>query len=62
MVIELRIFYLETEELVLLIYASEFYDVNLLFSSIKRYRNSKHCNIVIFKLITLKFAMWIDKR
>ena len=40
----------------------EFYDVILLFSRLKRYRNSNRCKIVIFKLITLKFAMWIDKR
>ena len=60
--VELCIFYPKTNDLVLLIYANEFNGVILLFSSIKRYRNSKNCKIVIFKLITLKFAMWIDKK
>ena len=60
--IEFCIFYLERKELNLLIYANEVYDVILLFSSPKKYRNSNHCKIVIFKLVKLKFAVWIDKR
>ena len=40
----------KTKELILLIYANEFSDVILLFSSLKRYRNSNHCKIAIFKL------------
>ena len=61
-VIELCKFYPKIKELVLLIYANELYDFILLFWSLKRYRNSNHCKIVIFKFITLKFAMWVDKR
>ena len=45
----------KTKGLVLLIYASEFYDVILLFLSLKRYRNSNHCKIFIFKL-----RLWLN--
>ena len=61
MMIVLCISYPKTKELVLLIYGNEFYDVILLFSSLIQCRNSNHFKIVILKLITLKFAMWIDK-
>ena len=60
--IELCISYPKSKELVLLICGNEFYDVILLFSNFKRYRNSNHCKIIIFKLIALKFAMLIEKR
>ena len=56
------IFYPNTKELVLLIYANDLYGVILLFLSHKRYRNSNHYKIVIFKFITLELAMWIYKR
>ena len=62
MVIELCIFYPKSKELVLLICADEFYDVIAFFSIFKRYRKSNHCKIIIFKLITRKFAMLIEKR
>ena len=61
-VMELCIFYLKTEKVIFVCYANEFYYVILLFSSIKRYRNSNFCKIVIFKLSALKFATWIEKR
>ena len=38
------------------------YNVIPLFSCFKRYRTLNHCKIVIFKLITLKFAMWTVKQ
>ena len=50
----------KNKKLVLIVYANKFYDAILLFSSLRRYRNSNHCKIVIFKLITQKLAMWID--
>ena len=41
-VLELCIFHPETKVLILFIYANEFYDAILLFSSLERYRNSNH--------------------
>ena len=57
-VIELCILYPKTNKLVLLIYPNEFYDGILSFSRLKTCRNSSLCKILIFKPITLKFAMW----